>query len=282
MLVVAAVVCLASFAHADPATDASKAFSSFADAVAAKKLPDGVEAFIGPQHDPDVAVTDPADVLAIVPSPKLKIVSSHVAKSGTAAWVVAAVPGAKYDVAWQQSSTQPLRASAFLTLDGGTWHVRAVHWSGGVPNRPRAGGCGNMDIAYEPPDAIAKGAEPAVKLVRDAFLGAEYRTGKLQTGVIVSALSDDKAAQMFGSAPDEMFIGGATIKSIFKKWKVDLRANSDHTRAGIAPGGDLAWVATEVASDLQCTPYRTLFVLQLEGGKWKIVHMHFSSWVSTR
>lgn len=276
-----AVMSVASLAHADPGADAAKAFQGLADAVAAKKLPANLDAFIGPTHDAEQAVADPADVATIVSAPKLKIISTHVAKSGTAAWIVATVDGGRYDVAWAKPSTAPLRASAFLTLDGGTWQVRAAHWSGGTPNRPKEGGCGNMDIGYEPPDGVATGAEPAVKVITTAFPGAEYRTGKLQTTVLLAALSDDKAAQMFGSAPDEQFTGGAAIKKIFAHWKVDLRAPSDgHIRAGIAPGGDLAWVATEISSDLQCTAYRALFVLQLEKGAWRIVHQHFSSGVT--
>lgn len=59
------------------------------------------------------------------------------------------------------------------------------------------------------------------------------------------------------SAPSESFTGGAAIKKVFKSWKIDLYADmQDHTRAGIAPGGDL------------------------EGNAWKIVHQHYSDTVS--
>jgi len=276
MLVAVVVLALGSLAHADPAADANKAFKGFVDDVAAKKLPAQLDAFIGPGHDAETAVADVADVVAFVPAAKLKIVATHVAKSGTAAWIVAELAGARYRATYDKVATTPLRASAFLTLDAGTWHVRAAHWSGGAPNQPRAGGCGNMDMAYEPPPAIGKGAEAAAKVITDALAGAEYRTGRIQSEKIVAVLSDDKDALMFGSAPEERFTGGAAIKKIFKQWKVDLYAPKDHLRAGIAPGGDLAWVAGEITSDLQCTPYRALFVLQREKDAWKIVHQHFS------
>jgi len=265
-------------AYADPAADANKAMQAFVDAAAAKKLPADVDTFIGPADNPEQETADLDDVLKIVPRPKLKIVSTHVAKSGTAAWIVAQVSGAKYSPEWGKTSTAPLRASAFLTLDNGAWHVRAAHWSGGKNNQKAVEGCGLIDPAFRVPAAIGKGAAPAVKVIKDAF-GGMY-DGNGTSAQIIAALSDDKGAQMFGSAPSENFTGSAAIKNVFKKWKIDLYADDgEHTRAGIAPGGDLAWVAMDITTMWMCTSYRALFVLQKEGSAWKIVHQHYSEWV---
>jgi hypothetical protein len=267
---------LARVAHADPAADANKAMQAFVDAVAAKKLPAEVDSFIGPEHDLEDAIGDLADVAKVVPKPTLKIVSTHLAKSGTAAWIIGEITGGKYEVNEKMTSA-PLRASAFLTLDGGTWHVRAAHWSGALPNEGKAEMCGAMDPGYMPPPAIAKGAEPAVQVINDAFKGA--LGGKGTSAQVLAALSDAKDAQMFGSAPTESFTGGTAIKKVFKSWKIDLYAGDEHARAGIAPGGDLAWVATSVQTFWQCKSYRALFVLQKEGSAWKIVHQHYSDTV---
>ena len=275
-----AVVLICRIAHADPAADANKAMQAFVDATAAKKLPGEVEVFIGPQHDAAHAVTEVGDVLDIVGKPKLEIVATHVAKSGTAAWIVAQISGAKYEAEFGKTVTAPLRASAFLTLDGGAWHVRATHWSGGKPNSPPSGMCGLIDPGYEPPPRIAKGTEPVVKVVTGAFAGQMQGAGT--SALVIPALSDDKAAQMFGSAPTEKFTGGAAIKKVFKAWKIDLYADTgEHTISGLAPGGDLAWVAMDVQTFWQCTSYRALFVLQKEGTAWKIVHQHYSNSVMT-
>jgi ketosteroid isomerase-like protein len=248
---------------------------AFVDAVAAKKLPSEVDTFIAPFQDAEQAIAELDDVAKIVAKPKLRILATHVAKSGTAAWIVAQISGGKYQPERDKTSTAPLRASAFLTLDGGKWHVRAAHWSGTKPNRQEAQVCGAIDPGYEPPPYIAKGAEPAVKVITEAFAGKI--DGEGTAAQVLPALSDDKAAQMFGSAPGETFTGAAAVKKVFKGWKIDLGADTgEHTRAGIAPGGDLAWVAMEVMTFWQCTAYRTLFVLQKEGGAWKIVHQHYS------
>lgn len=138
-----------------------------------------------------------------------------------------------------------------------------------------------LDSAYDPPAHIGKGAEPAVQVIKDAFLGEEYGSGKLIKVPLLAALSSSKDAQMFGSAPKERWTGGAAIQKVFKRWNVDLRAQIDKVRAGIAPGGDLAWVATEVDTDTLCSSYRAFFVLEKEGTAWKIVHAHFSGWVMT-
>lgn len=267
-------------AHADPAADANKAMQAFVDAAASKNVPDEVEAFIGPAGDDDQPTPELEALAKIVAKPKLKIISTHIAKSGTAAWIVGEIAGVKYEAEVGKTQTTPLRASAFLSLDGGAWHVRAAHWSAGKQDQRMTEGCGMLDPAYQVPPQIAKGAEPAVKVIKDAFAGQFEGNGTSEK--IIPALSDANDAQMFGSAPKETFTGGAAIKKIFKKWKIDLSADDgQHTLAGIAPGGDLAWVATDVSTGWMCTSYRALYVLQKEGNAWKIVHQHYSERVLT-
>lgn len=273
-----ALLLVCGVVHADPAADAGKALQAFVDGVAAKRAPSELEAFIGPGDDKEQAIADLAELAKLVAKPKLAITATHVAKSGTAAWIVGEISGAKYNPEFGKTSTAPLRATAFLTLDGGSWHVRAAHWSAGKPNNGRSEMCGMIDPAYVPPPRIAKGTEPVLKIIADAFRGQFEGNGT--SAMIVAALSDDAGAHLFGSAPNEKYTGGAAIKKVFKAWKIDLYANTaEHTRSGIAPGGDLAWVALHVQTMWQCTSYRTLFVLQKEGSAWKIVDQHYSEWV---
>jgi hypothetical protein len=264
--------------HADPAADAGKAFQAFVDGIVAKRAPSELEAFIAPGDDKDQAVADLGELAKLLTKPKLAITATHVAKSGTAAWLVGEISGVKYRANLDKTATTPLRATAFLTLDGGTWHVRAAHWSAGKPNSGPAEMCGLIDPAYVPPPRIAKGTEPVLKVISDAFRGSYEGNGT--AAMIVAALSDDAGAHLFGSAPSEKYSGGAAIKKVFKAWKIDLYADTrEHTRSGIAPGGDLAWVALHVQTMWQCTSYRTLFVLQKEGAAWKLVDQHYSEWV---
>src|SRR5207249_12055050 len=119
-----AVAVMCRVAYADPAADANQALQAFVDAAAVKKLPPDVDALIAPAHDGEHAIADLDQLATIVAKPKLKIVATHVAKSGTAAWIVAQISGAKYQAELGKTVTTTLRASAFLTLDAGAWHVR--------------------------------------------------------------------------------------------------------------------------------------------------------------
>src|SRR6185503_17218951 len=125
----------AGTASADPASDANAGLQAFVAAAHAKALPAGVESFIAPSFDDEHAVAELDELAKIVPAPKLEILATHVAKSGTAAWIVAEISGAKYE-SDGNTVTTPLRASAFLTLDNGQWHVRAAQISGVKANGP--------------------------------------------------------------------------------------------------------------------------------------------------
>ncbi len=275
-----ALVLMVQVADANPAADAGKAFQAFVDRAAKKQVPGELAAFVTPIQEEDNPLGDLDAFAAIVPKPAVKLMATHIAKSGTAAWIVATIGGATYRPEYDKTATTPLRASAFLTLDGGAWHVRAAHISGATPNRAPIPGCGNIGEAFRVPGQLAKGTEPVMKVLEDAFVGG-YE-GKGTSSHVLPALSNDKGAQMFGSAPNEQFTGGAAIKKIFKGWKIDLSVDDgEHSRAGLAPGGDLAWVATQVSTEWQCTSYRALFVLQKEGTAWKIVHQHYSEDVLT-
>jgi hypothetical protein len=145
---VLAVISVATLAHADPRADAGKALQAFVDAAAAKNLPEEVDAFITPGHDAENEIGDLDALATIVAKPTLKILSTHLARSGTAAWIVGEIGGASYVAHIGDKPSTTLRASAFLTLDGGVWHVRAAHWSGEKRDEKLGEGCGMLDSAY--------------------------------------------------------------------------------------------------------------------------------------
>jgi hypothetical protein len=106
-----------------------------------------------------------------------------------------------------------------------------------------------------------------------------------QPATFLALLSDDKRAQVFGSAPKETFVGGKKIKGVFKRWTVELTCwDRDDpklpARAGATPDGELMWMAVGVAYYRPCTSYRTMLVMTKEKGAWKIVHQHYSEPVS--
>lgn len=256
------VISIASVAHADPAADAKAAFQRFVDSVAAKKAPDDVDTFITPARDDDDDVGDAEKAATAVGKP-VKIVATGIAKSGTGAWIAATL-----------GST---RATAFLVKDAKGWHVTAAHWSTAHAEARFTAddgvGCGMVNEVLRWPAHVPKDAKAAADALDKAFMPPD---GGKHGPLDLAALSDDKSALVFGSAPKEQWTGGAKIKKVFDGWKIDLGAGSDLARAGIASGGDLAWVAEPVTTDLMCKQYRAMFVLQKEGGAWKIVHQHYS------
>ncbi|MGE5184064.1 MAG: nuclear transport factor 2 family protein [Acidobacteriota bacterium] len=253
---VVALVALASPAHADPQADATKAFTTFLDSVAAKQASADVDTFVSPFSDEQAATPEHLGEVAVLIQGKPRVVAAAVAKSGTAAWIAAVVPG-----------TLKLRASAFLTLDKGAWHVRAAELSAGVANHKPAM-CGSIEPWWKPPTNLI---EEVVTVSKQLDAAMDSGTAK----ALVPLLSSDSHAQMFGSAPGEQWTGGTAIRRIFDKWQLDLDLEKSR-RSGIAPGGDLMWLALSMSSTQQCTNYRVLMVLAKEGKSWKIVHQHYA------
>jgi ketosteroid isomerase-like protein len=264
-VLVLAVVALTSSAHADPLADATKAFTAFLDGVVAKKASADVDTFVSPYSDEQAAT--PADLgeVAAVIRGKPEIVANGIAKSGTAAWLAVVVPGRVLRDG--KPHDEKLRASAFLALDGGVWRVRAVELSTGVANRT-PGMCGSIEPWWKPPTNLIEEVVTVSKQLDAAMDGATAKA-------LIPFLSADGHAQMFGSAPGEQWTGGAAIKKVFASWQLDLDLEKSR-RAGIAPGGDLMWLALSLSSMHQCTNYRVLVVLAKEKTGWKIVHQHYS------
>ena len=272
-LVVVALL-LAVPARADVTADVTKDYTTFVTAVAGGKVPAGVELFIAPASDSITGLND--DFKKELPTPKLSNITVVPSKSGSSAWIVAdlagLVPGKDKAVAGT------LRTSAFLVHDATGWHVRAAHWSAGKPERipPQDNGCGMVDQEWSLRDhgKVAKALEPDVKAVLDA-LRKDF----------TAILSDDKRAITIGSAPNERFNGGAAVKKLFKRFKISNVVESSESPLAVVAGGstdnDLMWIAMPVmAPHIVCTEYRAFYVLQREGSDWKVVHQHYSNWVS--
>jgi ketosteroid isomerase-like protein len=258
-------------AKPDPAVTA--AFTAFVDGVAAgKPVPANVELFLPPGNDDgEPRPSDLAPTRKLLDKPKVKVLAAVVAPAGTSAWVAAEIT-AKVPRSGKIKK-ESLRASALLVKEGGAWSVRATHWSGGVKNVVDAG-CGALDFEWMFEGDVPAKVEAPVKAVLAAFEDPDARS-------LVALLSDDKRAYVIGSAPGEKIVGGPKIKSVFKKWNVNLLywdkdAGKLPSRAGLSPDGELMWMTAATMVSKLCTSYRSFFVLAKEPGGWRIVHQHYS------
>ncbi|HUQ03764.1 MAG TPA: nuclear transport factor 2 family protein [Kofleriaceae bacterium] len=274
-----------SVALADDGADVGKAFTSFVDGVARGQpgATTGVDLFITP-GDGDVedgfvqpVTADLAETRGMIAGGKLKVNKVVVSKSARSAWIAGEVPGAVKRKG--KVKKEPVRVSAFLFKDDKGWHVQATHWSTGEPDR-KTDMCGDLEEWRLEP-RIAPAAKETVKAVFGALEGDALMEGGVTTGGFAALLSADKNAYVIGSAPKETFVGGAKIKSVFKKWKISAYSPEDDAylaRATVGPDGEMMWVALSVIAPPQlCTSYRTLFVLAREAAGWRIVHQHYSS-----
>jgi len=274
------------FAHADASADVTQAFADFITAIAKNKAP-AVDLFISPGRGDQTGEDDrfhtavPADLSdtrAIIASPKLKTAKVVVSKSGKSAWIAGEVPGSVKRNGKQ--TAEPIRVSAFLVKSDAGWKVQATHWSTGEPDQPTEM-CGSRED-WMPVASIPKDAQTIVDSVFDG-LSSEYVMNKgptFDTSKFLKILSDDPNAYVIGSAPKEIFAGGAKIKSVFKKWEISAVTDSGGkhpARAAIGPDGEMMWIAMGVIAPAGlCVSYRTLLVLAKEKAGWRIVHQHYS------
>jgi len=273
----------ATAAHADPAADATKAFTAFVDGVAAGKASPGLELFITPFRDNDPVPKDLAPVKKLLDKPKVKVGKVVVSKGGKSAWLVADIPARVPRKG--KVKTEALRASAVLALDGDAWRVRATEWSATVPNHP-TDMCGALDSEWHFTPSVPAELVAPVKAVADALEAMPAMDGMPETlggkrEPFLALLSDDANALLLGSAAGERFTGGAAIKKLFKKWTVTYSGDVNDTRvlaarAGAGPDGTQLWLYTTTRSHEQCAEYRTLLVLAKEPAGWRIVHHHYS------
>jgi hypothetical protein len=287
MLVAVVVLGGSGVAHADANADVTAAFGAFVDGVTTGKASlTGVDVFITPDKtestDEDFVVarvpSDLSTTKAMVASSKLKVTKVSVSKGGKSAWIAGEL-GGKVERKGKKK-TEPIRVSAFMVNDGKAWSVKATHWSTGEPD-VKTDMCGMMDPWNITPN-IPKDTDATVKGMFTALEGDWMMEGgvKLTPAKFQKLLSDDKNAVAIGSAPKEVFVGGAKIKSVFKKWQISASKDSEdkyYARAAIGPDGEMMFVAMGIVAPPQlCTTYRTLFVLAKESGGWKIVHHHYS------
>lgn len=94
--------------------------------------------------------------------------------------------------------------------------------------------------------------------------------------------ADHKEAVLFGSAPNERFVGGGAVQSTLKSWNLDFSI-----RDGLASGvtnGHLLWIAGNMdarpAGKDSATPtaYRVFLIFQGDGdGNYQLVHASFGA-----
>ncbi|HEX5062064.1 MAG TPA: hypothetical protein VFV99_21995 [Kofleriaceae bacterium] len=271
-LVAVALALAPSIARADAKADATKAFTDFITSLATEKpaLSD-LEAFL-PLYLDRAPVPVATDVKSTLEAPKLKVLRADVSKSGTSVWIVAEVKTKSVKVFDDATKNVTLRASGFLVLDKGAWHVRAADLSRAVEDKPADPNCGNASHQWGLEKAPPKALAATVRMTLTAV-----DQGKSHAAL----LSDSKNTLVLGSAPGEQF-AGAAAKGV-KKWQIRSSGNSDddaniRALAGIGPDADLMWIAAPISGPAKlCTEYRGFFVLAKEASGWKIVHEHYSS-----
>jgi hypothetical protein len=290
VLVAMVILGASGVAHADANADVTAAFGTFIDSVATGKASlSNVDVFIPPDKlDTDAEagmVSDhvPSDLAAtkgMIASSKLKVTKVVVSKGGKSAWIAGEVSG-KVERKGKKK-TEPIRVSAFMVNDGKAWSVKATHWSTGEPD-VKTEMCGMME-SWNVKANIPKDTDATVKSIFTALEGDWAMEGgvKYTPAKFAKLLSDDKNAVVIGSAPKELFVGGAKIKSVFKKWQISADKDGYHARSALGPDGEMMFVAMSITAPPQlCTAYRTLFVLAKESGGWRIVHHHYSQDTNT-
>ncbi|MEO7731850.1 MAG: hypothetical protein ABIY55_12815 [Kofleriaceae bacterium] len=268
-------------ARADPAGDATKAFTAFVDATAAGTATPGLALFITPFPGDQPVPADLGPVKQLLDKPKVKVSHVAVSRGGTSAWLVGEIT-AKVPRNGKRKA-EALRASALLALERGGWRVKATQWSATTPNE-RTDRCGMMATEWEltgdvPKELVAPvtdviAAFHAMPAIEDSPFGGDRAP-------LTKLIADDPGAVVIGSAPGERFVGGKAIKALFQKWNVAAGISGDEgkglpARAGAGPDGELMWMAFATSLHAQCTEYRTFAVLAKQAAGWRLVHQHYA------
>jgi len=270
-----------SVAHADPAADASKAFTAFVTSVASGAPTPGLALFITPFSDDAPVPADLGAVKQLLDKPKVKIAHAAVSRGGKSAWLVGEVTAKLPNGARRKAGS--LRVSALLGLGADGWRVQATQWSAGVPNHA-TDRCGNIEPEWRFTSDVAKDLAAPVQAVLDAFAAMPVIADSPFGGdrsKLLALISDDRGTVVLGSAAGERFVGGKAIKALFKKWHVTHTGAPDDfkgipARAAAGPDGELMWMYTATRFHEQCTDYRSFFVLAKEPAGWRLVHQHYS------
>jgi ketosteroid isomerase-like protein len=205
---------------------------------------------------------------------KLSIKSTQLqiglASDGRAAWVSDVVEITFGEISETQRITEVIGEQ-----DGEYW-VYALHWSMGVPaDQARARARDPKAKPRELTESIAPGAQAVV---------GEFEKAVLKAGELLQGLSRRPDTVLFGTTPDENFVGN---EKIHQQLALEIREGLTITRrgpvcAGVTPNGKIGWVASNVdlgtaGSPPVKVPARGLLVYLNEGGLWRLVQGHLST-----
>lgn len=94
-----------------------------------------------------------------------------------------------------------------------------------------------------------------------------------------ATISARKDVVLYGTEPNERFVGGAAARATLLKWGLSLTVHGG-IRAGVTKSKTVAWIAADVdarsAKSKASAPYRLTVVYEKAGTEWKIVQIHFS------
>lgn len=120
-----------------------------------------------------------------------------------------------------------------------------------------------------------------IEAVIDA-LTAAYKARNVQN--LLACFSPDPDVVLYGTGVDEKRTGQAQIRfQAERDWSQTESAELSFASCALSAAGNVAWAAVEGAFDLRAGgeamkfPVRASLVFEKRGGRWLIMHAHFSS-----
>ena len=117
---------------------------------------------------------------------------------------------------------------------------------------------------------IEDAAKPAVELFQKTIGDPK---------AFAATISARKDVVLYGTEPNERFVGGAAARATLLEWGLSLTVHGG-IRAGVTKSKTVAWIAADVdarsAKSKASAPYRLTVVYEKTGTEWKIVQIHFS------
>jgi len=161
----------------------------------------------------------------------------------------------------------------------GKLHVACVARRAGASWQPLACHAGRAIGGAAQAKAVKQGAK-LTKLARRTA-GAEdvvklFESTIGDAAMLAKTISDRGDVVLYGSAPDERYVGGEEAAKQLRAWGLTMKVR-DGIEAGLA-GTNVAWVAANVAASNPRikSSYRVLAIYEKASSGWKIVQLSFS------
>jgi len=127
-------------------------------------------------------------------------------------------------------------------------------------------------------DAVTEAeVQAALKSMNDAYVRRDL-------SAFMASFAEDRDAVLYGTGADEKRVGPDEIrKQVERDWAQSESAQMAFQSTSISAAGNVAWAAADGKFKFRVGGQdaeflaRASFVLEKRGGKWLIVHAHFST-----